>query len=160
MADTIRDGVEAIVIDDIAFWNKKQLAILKSKNWNKAQTPVILKKGTKVFVLDSQNDTAFTKVMTLINIDGYIASEYLKFNSLTPDSSIYFTNRNIKYLRSSVDGIDIKDVNLWDNKTERNNVVGKIYINIPFAVLKNEDEYVKIMNISGDTGWCMKGFLK
>lgn len=69
MSDTLREGVEAIIIDDIAFWNKKQLSVFKSNNWKKAQTPVSLKKGTKVFVLDSDFDTTFTKIMTTINVE-------------------------------------------------------------------------------------------
>lgn len=161
-ANVIVKGSEAIIKEDIAFWNKKQIAVLNSRNWEKSKTNIILKAGTKIFVLEPKTmiDTTFTKVITPINIEGYISTSALKFSSLTPDSTSYFTRRNIKELKKYVEGEIVTSVNLWDHMTERNRIISQIYPNVPFALLEEKGEYAKIMTIDGNVGWCMKGWLK
>lgn len=157
-SDTIKSGVEAILTEDVGFWDKKQLAILKSSEWENAKTNQILHKGSKIFVMDVDSD--FIKVMTPINIEGFIVKTHLIFHSSSPDSLLYFSKKTTKRINSHVDGTDVQIVNLWDDKEKRTNIVEKMYNNNPVALIESQDGYVKLMTINGIEGWCMKGFLK
>ena len=157
--DTIAVGTEVIVISPIAFWNEKQFFALKSNNWKDAKTPVSLAVNATAFVIEFK-DPDFLKVMTPLNIEGYVLREAVTFNLLTPDSSLYFTHRDIRELKTSVDNIAVSSVNLWDHKTERRRIVAKLYHDIPFALLEEHSEYARIMTIDGQIGWCMSDFIK
>ena len=78
-----------------------------------------------------------------------------------PPTSVTSTSTKSKqaYITTFVDGTDVGKVNLWNHKTERNNIVTSCTNQQKVTILESDDNYVKLKTADGKVGWCMKGFI-
>lgn len=65
-----------------------------------------------------------------------------------------------KYITTFVDGSDVKEVNLWNHKTNRTEIVATCHDGEIVTVLETDGVYSKVKTSEGKTGWCMNGFLR
>jgi len=74
-------------------------------------------------------------------------------------TSLTKSTPRVGHITSVVDGTNIFEVNIWDHRTRRTNVVCSCRDKEQITVLEEDDTYVKIRTKNGDEGWCMKLFL-
>ncbi len=155
----LQKGIEATTNQQVALWSENELKVLEGPNWVNANAKIKLQNGAKILILNVGDE--YAKVLTLIGIEGYIVKELL--NPLTKqysDSAKYFEPRKLRRINTWVDGMDVNQVNIWDNMSSRNRVVESLLKNTKVAVIKESGEYVKLATVNGNEGWCMKGFIK
>lgn len=73
----------------------------------------------------------------------------------------YITEKMIqKLINTHVDGTNVKEVNLWAHKTNRDKIVARCKDEDLVTEIETDGTYSKVRTEDGKVGWCMSGFLK
>ena len=77
----------------------------------------------------------------------------------TPTPKKEYVSYRVGYINTYVDGVDVRIVNLWDDKTSRTSIITRCIKGQEVHVLEQQDSYVLLKTKDGLQGWCLIDFV-